>query len=110
MRRKSLIYTHTVRSWSSDPVRLEYYLLNDSILDGCAESYGVEIRAESSAGRQYAGVQDVTTVGSRILELLDLLSGQQVTPAGLYDAVCQWESGKCGKNAEKNRQIRVSLL
>ena len=90
MSRKSLIYTRDIRTWTEDPVHLEYYLLNDALLDGCAECYGVEVRAHCRAGTQYAGVHGVTTVGSRILELLDTLAREQIMPAQLYEAVRAW--------------------
>ena len=44
MRNKSLIHTKDVKTQEGTPLHLEYYLLNDSLLDGCAECYGVEDR------------------------------------------------------------------
>ena len=41
MRNKSLIHTKDVKTQEGTPLHLEYYLLNDSVLGGCAECYGV---------------------------------------------------------------------
>ena len=46
MRNKSLIHTKDVKTQTGAPLHLEYYLINDSLLDGCAECYGVEITAQ----------------------------------------------------------------
>ena len=51
MRNKSLIHTKDVKTQEGTPLHLEYYLLNDSLLDGCAECYGVEILAPPAARR-----------------------------------------------------------
>ena len=45
MRNKSLIHTKDVKTQEGTPLHLEYYLINDSVLGGCAECYGVEILA-----------------------------------------------------------------
>ena len=50
MRNKSLIHTKDVKTQEGTPLHLEYYLLNDSLLDGCAECYGVEILAQQLRG------------------------------------------------------------
>ena len=42
MRNKSLIHTKDIKTQEGTPLHLEYYLLNDSVLGGCAECYGVE--------------------------------------------------------------------
>ena len=47
MRNKSLIHTKDVKTQEGTPLHLEYYLLNDSVLGGCAECYGVEILAQT---------------------------------------------------------------
>ena len=49
MRNKSLIHTKDVKTQEGTPLHLEYYLLNDSVLGGCAECYGVEILAQTRA-------------------------------------------------------------
>ena len=36
MRNKSLIHTKDVKTQTGAPLHLEYYLINDSLLDGCA--------------------------------------------------------------------------
>ena len=45
MRNKSLIHTKDIKTQEGTPLHLEYYLLNVSVLGGCAECYGVEILA-----------------------------------------------------------------
>ena len=52
MRNKSLIHTKDIKTQEGTPLHLEYYLLNDSVLGGCAECYGVEILAQT--GRRSA--------------------------------------------------------
>ena len=47
MRNKSLIHTKDIKTQEGTPLHLEYYLLNDSVLGGCAECYGVEILAQT---------------------------------------------------------------
>ena len=47
MRNKSLIHTKDVKTQEGTPLHLEYYLINDSVLGGCAECYGVEILAQT---------------------------------------------------------------
>ena len=54
MRNKSLIHTKDVKTQEGTPLHLEYYLLNDSLLDGCAECYGVEILAQTGEAQCYA--------------------------------------------------------
>lgn len=90
MARKSLIHTRKTRTWTGKELHLEYYLTDEAILGGCADSYGVEVRAKSERGEEYAGVGGITMQGTRILELLDLLAAGTVTPTGLYDAVQDW--------------------
>ena len=43
MRNKSLIHTKDIKTQEGTPLHLEYYLLNDSVLGGCAECYGVAV-------------------------------------------------------------------
>lgn len=90
MRRRSLIHTRNTRTWTGKQLHLEYYLLSDTILDGCAESYGVEVLARSADEVEYAGVPGITLVGTRILQLIDCLAAGTVTPTGLYDIVQDW--------------------
>ena len=40
MRNKSLIHTKDVKTQEGTPLHLEYYLINDSVLGGCAEKTG----------------------------------------------------------------------
>ena len=56
MRNKSLIHTKDVKTQEGTPLHLEYYLLNDSVLGGCAECYGVEILAQTGEAQCYAGI------------------------------------------------------
>ena len=60
MRNKSLIHTKDVKTQEGTPLHLEYYLLNDSLLDGCAECYGVEILAQTGEAQCYAGIPRIT--------------------------------------------------
>ena len=65
MRNKSLIHTKDVKTQEGTPLHLEYYLLNDSLLDGCAECYGVEILAQTGEAQCYAGIPRITMRGTR---------------------------------------------
>ena len=56
MRNKSLIHTKDVKTQEGTPLHLEYYLINDSVLGGCAECYGVEILAQTGEAQCYAGI------------------------------------------------------
>lgn len=60
MRNKSLIHTKDVKTQEGTPLHLEYYLLNDSVLGGCAECYGVEILAQTGEAQCYAGIPRIT--------------------------------------------------
>lgn len=71
MRNKSLIHTKDVKTQEGTPLHLEYYLLNDSLLDGCAECYGVEILAQTGEAQCYAGIPRITMRGTRIFTLID---------------------------------------
>lgn len=55
MRNKSLIHMKDVKTQEGTPLHLEYYLINDSVLGGCAECYGVEILAQTGEAQCYAG-------------------------------------------------------
>lgn len=90
MKRKSLIHIRTTRTWTGNELRLEYFITNEPIMDGCAENYGVEIRARTGTTEEYAGVDGITMLGSRILALIDLLAAGSVTPTGLYETVQEW--------------------
>ena len=54
MRNKSLIHTKDIKTQEGTPLHLEYYLLNDSVLGGCAECYGVEILAQTGTTRNFS--------------------------------------------------------
>ena len=82
MRNKSLIHTKDVKTQEGTPLHLEYYLLNDSLLDGCAECYGVEILAQTGEAQCYAGI--------RIFTLIDQLAYFAVTPDSLQDVLQDW--------------------
>ena len=73
MRNKSLIHTKDIKTQEGTPLHLEYYLLNDSVLGGCAECYGVEILAQT-----------------RIFTLIDQLAYFAVTPDSLNDVLQDW--------------------
>lgn len=90
MRNKSLIHTRNTRTWTGEQLHLEYYLLSEPVLGGCADSYGVEVLAKSGEEIEYAGVPGITMTGTRILQLIDQLAAGTVTPTGLYDVVQDW--------------------
>ena len=79
MRNKSLIHTKDVKTQEGTPLHLEYYLLNDSVLGGCAECYGVEI-----------GIPRITMRGTSIFTLIDQLAYFAVTPDSLNDVIQDW--------------------
>ena len=72
------------------PLHLEYYLLNDSVLGGCAECYGVEILAQTGEAQCYAGIPRITMRGTRIFTLIDQLAYFAVTPDSLNDVLQDW--------------------
>ena len=83
MRNKSLIHTKDIKTQEGTPLHLEYYLLNDSVLGGCAECYGVEILAQTGEAQCYAGIP-------RIFTLIDQLAYFAVTPDSLNDVIQDW--------------------
>ena len=90
MRNKILIHTKDVKTQEGTPLHLEYYLLNDSLLDGCAECYGVEILAQTGEAQCYAGIPRITMRGTRIFTLIDQLAYFAVTPDSLQDVLQDW--------------------
>ena len=64
MRKKSLIHTRNTRTWTGEQLHLEYYLLSEPILGGCADSYGVEVLARNGNEVEYAGVPVQMVKGS----------------------------------------------
>lgn len=90
MDNKNLICTRSTRTWTGKELVLEYYLLSESVMGGCADSYGVEIVARSGGQVEYAGVPGITMTGTRILRLIDRLAAGTVTPTSLYDVVQDW--------------------
>ena len=79
MRNKSLIHTKDVKTQEGTPLHLEYYLINDSVLGGCAECYGVEILAQTGEAQCYAGIPRI-----------DQLAYFAVTPDSLNDVIQDW--------------------
>lgn len=90
MTNKSLIHIRNTKTWTGDQLHLEYYLINDVLLGGSVECYGVEILAKQGGRVEYAGIPHITLKGTRILELIDLLAAGSVTPTGLSDVVQDW--------------------
>ena len=90
MRNRSLIHTRNTRTWTGEQLHLEYYLLSEPIMGGCADSYDVEVLARSGNEVEYAGVPGITLTGTRILQLIDRLAAGTVTPTALYDVVQDW--------------------
>ncbi len=90
MRSISLIHSRKIKTELGKEMKLEYYLINDSVLNGCAECYGVEVRARAPGGGSYAGIPYITMIGSRIFQLLDRLAECAVTPQSLYAVIEDW--------------------
>ncbi len=90
MRNRSLIHTRNTRTWTGKQLTLEYYLLSEPVLGGCADSYGVEVLAKTGTEVEYAGVPGITLTGTRILKLIDPLAAGTVTPTGLHEVVQDW--------------------
>lgn len=90
MRNKSLIHTKDIKTQTGEALHLEYYLLNDTLLDGCAECYGVEILARTGEAQCYAGIPRITMRGTQICTLIDQLAFFAVTPETLHDVVQDW--------------------
>ncbi len=90
MRNKSLIHTRNTRTWTGKQIHLEYYLLCEPVLGGCADSYGVEVLAKTDGTEEYAGVPGITMTGTRILKLIDRLAAGTVTPTALYEVLEEW--------------------
>lgn len=87
---RRLVHVRDTRTWTGRKLHLEYYLVSCAVMGGCAESYGVEIKASSDSGTDYAGIENITMTGTKILELIDLLAAGTVTPTGLADVVHDW--------------------
>ena len=64
MRNKSLIHTKDVKTQEGTPLHLEYYLLNDSSFDGCAECYGVRSPRRPARRSAGAGIPRITMRGT----------------------------------------------
>ncbi len=67
------------------PLALDYYIVAN---DGEPGRYGVKI-IEKNSGEQ-AMAFDLTTKAQRICELVEKLSRNCVTPAGLMDVLADW--------------------
>lgn len=67
------------------PLALNYYIL---VSDNAPERYGVKV-IEKNSGEQ-AMAFDLTTEAKRICVLVDKLSQNSVTPAGLMDVLDDW--------------------
>lgn len=90
VRNRTLIHVRDTRTWTGKKLHLEYYLVSSPVMGGCAESYGVEIKASSDDGTDYAGIENITMTGTKILGLIDLLAAGTVTPTALSDVVQDW--------------------
>lgn len=72
--------------------RPKYYVLvgEMEVSNGFAcESYGVKI-ADADNPTETVSVPNITTSVSRIDELMELLTRNRVTPAGLNDVIADW--------------------
>lgn len=71
-------------------LRCRYSILVGELRVGsfACESYGVKIEEESTGETALAA--DLTVSAQRIDELMELLVGGQVTPAGLEDVLSDW--------------------
>ena len=90
MMRELVVCTKQVEGEEGDAVRYRYSILIDEMDVGpfSCESYGVKIAQETTGPS--AVVAHVTTSIPRIDELMELLTRNSVTPAGLRDVVEDW--------------------
>ena len=90
MMRERVVCTKQVEGEEGDAVRYRYSILIDEMDVGpfSCESYGVKIAQEPTGPS--AVVAHVTTSIPRIDELMELLTRNSVTPAGLRDVVEDW--------------------
>ena len=91
MSRRSLYRCVILSTKAGDPQRLEYYLLTDDAHfdGGYLEVYGVEILLYRPGVRkpEIARVRGVTSMGGRILHVLQQLSDNAVTPVCLKEVM-----------------------
>lgn len=85
-----IVSTREMDDQEGRPRRYTYSILVDEMDVGpfSCESYGVIVK-ESTQG-QAAVVPHITTSVSRIDELMELLTRNAVTPAGLKDVIEDW--------------------
>lgn len=88
--RKLLVCTRKAAGEAGRTARYTYFVLVDEMDVGPfrCESYGVQVK-ESPSG-EVAAVPHVTTSISRIDALMELLTQEAVSPAGLQSAVESW--------------------
>lgn len=88
--RELLVCTKSICDHEGQPHQYRYSILIDEMDVGSfsCESYGVKI--EGAAEGSLAVVPHVTTSIPRIDELMELLSRNEVTPAGLGDVIADW--------------------
>jgi len=80
---KLLVQTRAALSQSGDSLQLRYYLTAEP--DGNLERYGTEVVMTRGGGVESYGCRDVTPVASRMLQLIDALADNTVTPALLRE-------------------------
>lgn len=90
MEQCTLVRTEQTADCRGRALQLSYFLVSAPALDGCAEQYGVEIRAVCGAERSAARVKNITMSQKRVEALLALLAENTVTPTELWDVVQQW--------------------
>ena len=88
------------------PLALKYYILVNGGEDG-SERYGVKTVEENSGGQPLDF--DLTTDLERIYELVDKLSRNSVTPAGVSDVLADWLYRKWPMNAERSYVAALRL-
>ncbi len=88
--RELLVCTKEAEDQAGEKRRYTYSILIGEMDVGAfrCESYGVKIRDETTG--RLAVVPDVTVKIPRIDELMDLLTRNTVTPAGLRDVIEDW--------------------
>lgn len=75
-----------------EPIAFDYYILIDQmqVSGGFAcESYGIRIAGRAGSS-DCVSIPNITTSITRIDELMDLLTGNFVTPATAADVIADW--------------------
>lgn len=87
MEKRTLFHRIQLQKEDGDPIELRYYLLTDQRIDRQSAAYGVEIELLQQQEMESCAYRDITSVETRILEILRLLARNAVTPVTVPDVL-----------------------